>query len=82
MKVSSSLSELEASNETVKNGINVGSWNDSWFIAQTRSNHQLGVAMDVSLVQINSTVEKKREDTHIPKLQIIQNMQCQQVCMS
>ena len=59
MKVSSSLSELEASNETVKNGINVGSWNDSWFIAQTRSNHQLGVAMDVSLVQINSTVEKK-----------------------
>lgn len=59
MKISSSLSELEASNETVKNGINVDSWNDSWFIAQTRSNHQLGVAMDVSLVQINSTIEKK-----------------------
>lgn len=59
MKISSSLSELEESNETVKNGINVDSWNDSWFIAQTRSNHQLGVAMDVSLVQINSTIEKK-----------------------
>lgn len=59
MQISSSLSELEETNETVKNGINVDSWNDSWFIAQTRSNHQLGVAMDVSLVQINSTTEKK-----------------------
>ena len=59
MQISSSLSKLEAENETVKNGINIDSWNDSWFIAQTRSNHQLGVAMDVSLVKINSTTEKK-----------------------
>ena len=59
MKVSSSLKQLEDSNDAVKSGINTGSWNESWFIAQTRSNHQLGVAMDVSLVQINTSEQKK-----------------------
>lgn len=59
MKVVKNLKELMKENETVEKGINTGSWNESWFIAQSLSNHQLGVAMDVSLVKINKKREKK-----------------------
>ena len=51
--VSSNLSKLMNSNKTVYNGINGGGWNEGWFIAQVLSNHQKGIAMDVSLVKIN-----------------------------
>lgn len=51
--VSNNLRELMNSNKTVYNGINGNGWNEGWFIAQTLSNHQKGIAMDVSLVKIN-----------------------------
>lgn len=51
--VSTNLRELMNSNKTVYNGINGGGWNEGWFIAQVLSNHQRGIAMDVSLVKIN-----------------------------
>ena len=51
--VSTNLRNLMNSNETVYNGINGGGWNEGWFIAQVLSNHQKGIAMDVSLVKIN-----------------------------
>ena len=51
--VSTNLRELMNSNKTVYNGINGGGWNEGWFIAQVLSNHQKGIAMDVSLVKIN-----------------------------
>ncbi len=52
-KVAKNLSKLMKSNKTVYNGINGGGWNEGWFIAQVLSNHQRGIAMDVSLVKIN-----------------------------
>ena len=51
--VSTNLRELMNSNKTVYNGINGGGWNEGWFIAQVLSNHQKGIAMDVSLVKID-----------------------------
>ena len=51
--VSTNLRKLMNSNKTVYEGINGGGWNEGWFIAQVLSNHQKGIAMDVSLVKIN-----------------------------
>lgn len=52
MKVSESLSNLMNSNETVKAGIVTPPWDKSWFIAVQLSNHQRGVALDVSLCKV------------------------------
>ncbi len=52
MNVSNSLTKLMNSNETVKNGITTLPWDKSWFIAVQLSNHQRGVALDVSLAKI------------------------------
>ena len=52
MKVSSSLSKLMESNKEVNLGITTPPWNKSWFIATQLSNHQRGVALDVSLVKV------------------------------
>lgn len=51
--VADNLRSLMNSNEVVYKGINGGGWNEGWFIAQVLSNHQRGIAMDVSLVKIN-----------------------------
>ncbi len=53
MDVSKSLSNLMDSNETVKAGITTPPWDKSWFIAVQLSNHQRGVALDVSLCKVN-----------------------------
>ena len=55
--VNTSLSALIKSDKTVNKNINDGRWGQSWFIAKSRSNHQLGVAIDVSLGRINSIKE-------------------------
>ena len=55
--VNTSLSALIKSDKTVNKNINDGKWGQSWFIAKTRSNHQLGVAIDVSLGKIKSYKE-------------------------
>ncbi len=54
-KVSSNLKELMENNKDVYNGIYGGGWSEDWFIAQSISNHQRGVAMDVSLVKVEDT---------------------------
>lgn len=53
--VASSLTQLINSDKTVKNGIYTNGWNKSWFIAQVLSNHQRGIALDVSLVDIEKS---------------------------
>ncbi len=58
MKVGAALSELANINDEVYNGINNSGWGESWFIAQKLSNHQLGVAMDVSIVKVKNKVQR------------------------
>ena len=48
------LADLASEDTQVKRGISTLPWTVSWFIAQNRSNHQLGCAIDVSLVKILS----------------------------
>ena len=55
MKVSDSLTKLMDANEIVAAGINTKPWGKSWFIATQLSNHQRGIAMDVSLAKIKQT---------------------------
>ena len=52
MNVSDALTKLMDSNETVKKGITTPPWDKSWFIAVQLSNHQRGIALDVSLSKI------------------------------
>ena len=59
MLVTKNLKELMNNNNTVYNGINGGGWNEGWFIAQVLSNHQKGIAMDVSLVKIDNYKAEK-----------------------
>ena len=54
-KVSNSLKTLSESDQEVYNGIYVSGWGEGWFIAKKLSNHQRGVAIDVSLAKINSS---------------------------
>ena len=50
--ISNSLQTLMSTNSTVHNGINTNGWRKGWFIAQSVSTHQMGVAIDVSLVRV------------------------------
>lgn len=62
MKVSDTLSLLMESNEEVSAGINSKPWNKTWFIATQLSNHQRGVALDVSLAKVKKTEYKSCGD--------------------
>jgi len=53
------LKELTATNVEVYNGININSWSETWFIYNGLSNHQLGAAIDVSLVKIDTYIVKE-----------------------
>ncbi|MFA7688824.1 MAG: D-ala-D-ala dipeptidase, partial [Bacilli bacterium] len=54
MKVADSLRTLASSNKDVHDGINKVGWSESWFISQKLSDHQIGVAIDTTLVKVNS----------------------------
>lgn len=58
MQVSSALSSLMESNNNVNEKINEYPWNKSWFIATKLSNHQRGIAIDVSLVKVISMEQR------------------------
>ena len=58
MAVASALQSLENSNSEVYEGLNSGSWSDTWFIATKLSNHQRGCAIDVTLVQVDETEQR------------------------
>ena len=60
--VCKNLKELISENKTVYDGIYGGGWSEDWFISQSISNHQKGVAMDVSLVKVNETKIKTTGD--------------------
>ncbi len=53
--ISSNLKSLASSEPAVRNGIEGNGWGESWFIAQSVSNHQRGYAMDLTLVKVNET---------------------------
>lgn len=53
--IANSLTQLINDDKTVKDGIYTNGWNKSWFIAQTLSNHQRGIALDVSLLDIEKS---------------------------
>lgn len=53
--ISSNLKILASSEPAVSNGIVGNGWSESWFIAQSISNHQRGYALDVTLVKVNET---------------------------
>lgn len=55
MSVSASLSKALKTNRTVRRGIEDGQWGKSWFIATRLSNHQRGIAMDVSLAKVTGS---------------------------
>ena len=57
-RVATNLKELMKNNEEVYKGIYGGGWSEDWFIAQSISNHQRGVAMDVSLVKVEDIETK------------------------
>lgn len=59
MKVSDALTKLMDANETVAAGITTKPWGKSWFIATQLSNHQRGIAMDVSLAKVTQTETKQ-----------------------
>lgn len=50
MQVKKALDRAIARSETVRKGIS--GWDKSWFIAQGRSNHQQGIAVDIALAEI------------------------------
>ena len=56
------VSLLMQSNWKVYNGINTWPWTENWFIAKGKSNHQKCIAMDVSLVKVESFIEKEHDN--------------------
>ncbi|MGE5455807.1 MAG: M15 family metallopeptidase [Ignavibacteriales bacterium] len=53
MKVANSFSILTANNSDIYNDINSNGWGAVWFIVGGLSTHQIGVAMDTSLVKVD-----------------------------
>lgn len=51
-KIVDNFSALVQSNQKVSDGVNQAPWSIGWFIATRLSNHQRGVAMDVSLGKV------------------------------
>ncbi len=60
--IASSLTNLMANNTAVANGIKVNGWKLGWFISTGTSNHQQGIAIDVTLVKVNETQTKVTGD--------------------
>jgi D-alanyl-D-alanine dipeptidase len=52
MSIVQNLRDLMGSNQTVRNTINSNGWSEGWFVAQSRSSHQRGSALDVSLARV------------------------------
>jgi D-alanyl-D-alanine dipeptidase len=56
--INEELAALAESNEEVKRGITEEPWRMSWFISSGVSNHQKGLAVDLTLAQINESEER------------------------
>lgn len=64
--VNESLDKLAKSNEAVKKGITEKPWSMTWFINTNVSNHQRGLAIDLSLVEVDEMTERIVGDYHVP----------------
>ncbi|RHW39092.1 hypothetical protein D1B31_14140 [Neobacillus notoginsengisoli] len=60
--VVNNLSALAKRDRDVLAGINSGPWGIAWFITKGVSNHQMGYAIDVSLVKVNAKKEMPTGD--------------------
>jgi len=68
-QVVETLSALAQSNSDVWKGLNRGPWSQGWFIITGEvSNHQVGAAMDVSLVSVNNIEETVVGDYIAPEV--------------
>ncbi len=56
--VNESLSELAEENEEVERGITEEPWSMTWFINMNVSNHQRGVAVDLSLANVEELTDR------------------------
>ena len=52
VSICDALNRLQKENETVRNGISQSPWGIGWFIAAGVSTHQMGCAIDTSLVRV------------------------------
>lgn len=62
LAVAKALTKLHRTNPKVRAGIDGGGWGISSFIAVNLSNHQLGVAIDVSLGKVTATTTREGRD--------------------
>ena len=53
VSICDALNRLQKENETVRSGISQSPWGIGWFIASGISTHQMGCAIDTSLVRVN-----------------------------
>ncbi|WP_208560683.1 M15 family metallopeptidase [Marinilactibacillus kalidii] len=75
--VNDSLSRLADSNPDVKKGITEEPWSMTWFINTSVSNHQRGLAIDLSLVKIDELSEQIVGDYHVPDVRAYTEYQMQ-----
>lgn len=66
--VNEALSKLAKNNSVVKTGITEKPWSLTWFINTSVSNHQKGLAIDLTLVKIEKLTERIVGDYHVPKI--------------
>lgn len=66
--VNERLSALAEENEEVRRGITEEPWQMSWFISSGVSNHQRGLAVDLTLAQINERGERTVGDFIVPEV--------------
>lgn len=66
--VNRALADLAADNEEVARGITEDPWSMTWFINMDVSNHQRGVAIDVSLAQVDELDERVVGDYQVPEV--------------
>lgn len=59
MQVKAALYAKARGDKTLMAALNKGGWNIGWFIATTLSNHQRGVAMDVTLLRVAEQTEHR-----------------------
>lgn len=66
--VNEALAELANENEEVEEGISQEPWSMTWFINMNVSNHQRGLAIDVSLARIDEISEQIVGDYQVPEI--------------
>ncbi|MEC6748878.1 SH3 domain-containing protein [Marinilactibacillus sp. XAAS-LB27] len=66
--VNDALNRLADTNAEVKKGITAEPWSMTWFINTSVSNHQRGLAIDLTLVKIDELSEQIVGDYYVPEI--------------